>query len=214
MIKLCLIGKNISHSRSPEIYKALLHEELQYDLLDFKSSDQIPPAKELLEKYTGVSITSPYKRHFLDQVELNDEVRELGAINCLYHENGKMKGANTDWEALQKLFPNHVHSQVAILGSGAMSKLFQIYLKKKQIPYVVYERKIHGDLNQIDYKDFGLIINCCSRDFNFSNELLPQNTFWDMNYSMIHQGIIPNYFDGTKLLELQAHYALEHWSLL
>ncbi len=59
--KLALIGKNISHSKSPEIYNKLLNNQVEYTLLDCDTVDAIPSLDELMKKFDGVSITSPYK---------------------------------------------------------------------------------------------------------------------------------------------------------
>ncbi len=214
MIKLALIGKNISHSRSPEIYQKLLKKDHRYTLLDYVTEEQIPKAVDLLKEFSGISITSPYKTHFLNQVELSSEVQILGAINCLYKEGDQIFGANTDYDAIKKLLPEQYTNRVALLGTGAMSKLFQILFGEKKIAFDLYGRKTHGDLNLLDYKSYSLVINCCSREFDFTGELTTKNLFWDMNYSLKHSGRIPNYLDGSELLEFQARYALEYWKLI
>ena len=42
MIKLALLGKNISHSKSPEIYKTILKSNFSYDLIDCESIEMTP----------------------------------------------------------------------------------------------------------------------------------------------------------------------------
>lgn len=214
MIKLALVGKNISHSRSPEIYKKHLLAEHSYTFLDYQSCDRIPSANDLLDEFTGISITSPYKTHFLNQVELTDETQKLGAVNCLYKANNKIFGANTDYEALKQLLPSHYLDRVAVLGTGAMSNIWQILLKEQSISYELFGRKINGDLNLLDLSSYTLIINCCSREFDFLGKLTERTLFWDMNYSKKHSGTISNYQDGMELLDLQAQLALKHWGLV
>jgi len=68
MNKFALVGKDISHSRSPEMYRKLISSDVKYDLLDYQSDLDIPTAVELLSKYDGINITSPYKKNFLNQV--------------------------------------------------------------------------------------------------------------------------------------------------
>ena len=41
-IKLALLGKGISHSKSPEIYRRLISGSVQYDLLDVANEADIP----------------------------------------------------------------------------------------------------------------------------------------------------------------------------
>lgn len=213
MIKLALIGKNISHSRSPDIYRKILKKDHSYTLLDYDCAEQIPLVSDLFTNFTGISITSPYKTHFLNQVELLPHVQKLGAINCLYKNDNKIFGANTDYDAIKDLLPNDCLDHVAILGTGAMSKLFQILFQENSISYDLFGRKTHGNLNLLDYTSYTLVINCCGRDFDFTGALESKTLFWDINYSLKHSGKIVNYLDGLKLLELQARYALEYWKL-
>ena len=52
--KLALIGKNIAHSKSPEVYKTLLDNNVEYTLLDFISENEIPKLSELLKTFDGI----------------------------------------------------------------------------------------------------------------------------------------------------------------
>lgn len=234
MIKLALIGKDIQHSKSPEIYKKLLAGNIQYDLLDYENPSLIPTAHELLQKYDGVSITSPYKKHFLNQVTLTNQAKDLGAINCLRKDSQGYSGENTDFSAIMEILDNliksHHHLNAVVLGDGVMSKIVRIALEKKKIDYKLFSRRITDDLDHLNIAQVfndqflnaaqarQIVINTCSRDFVFKGELKKNSLFWDFNYNFTpHMHSLPskcqNYFDGMEMLELQAIHALAFWSI-
>ena len=81
MISLALIGKDIRHSRSKEIYEDLLGQMIDYKIYDCPSPSDVPALDDIFIKSIGLSITSPYKKIFLDQVEISGV--DLNAINCI-----------------------------------------------------------------------------------------------------------------------------------
>jgi len=64
MISLALLGKNISHSKSREVYEELLAEKIDYKIYDCPSPSDIPSLDAFFKKHKGLSITSPYKKFF------------------------------------------------------------------------------------------------------------------------------------------------------
>jgi shikimate dehydrogenase len=233
MIKLALIGKNIQHSKSPEIYQELMSKKIQYDLLDFQKSSDIPSAAELLLKYDGISITSPYKKHFLSEITLTNEVNLLGAINCLRIKNGVIAGENTDYLAIIEIVNEwikiHKHLNIIILGDGVMSNVTQLALRKSNAQsFKVYSRKTTNNFDQLNVMEIfqtefstagqNIIINTCSREYVFKGILDEKTIFWDYNYNLDQHSQYfssknSNYIDGLSLLKLQAHYALAFWSI-
>lgn len=228
MNKLALVGKNISHSRSPEMYKKLISPAVNYSLLDYNSPADIPTAKELLEIYDGINITSPYKKHFLDQIKLTQNAKEVGAVNCLKKQDGEIIGDNTDYSAiitiLKGLQETYGELDVAILGDGVMSIVAQVALKNLNIKYTVFSRKLTHSFNRLNLdKQFSnqltkpLIINACARDFIFHGKLPINGLFWDFNYNFqehkeLIDPLVELYMDGLEMLERQAFYATLFWS--
>lgn len=228
MNKFGLVGKDISHSKSPEMYRKLISQSVHYDLLDYKSEDEIPLASDLLDIYDGINITSPYKKHFLGQVELTPIASELGAINCLKKENGRIIGENTDYlaiiDTLKHLQKVYGEIEVIILGDGVMAKVAMLALKNLGIVFKVLSRKktkVFNQLNLIEYFDHSsalpVVINSCSREFIFNGIIPDRALFWDFNYDFDqHSTSIPGkvykYVDGLAMLERQAFYAVAFWS--
>lgn len=228
MNKFALIGKGISHSRSPEMYRKLISPNITYNLLDYENEFAIPSAAKLLSLYDGVNITSPYKKHFLYEVELTKNAREIGAINCLKKDGNHIVGENTDYLAIvdiiKKMTLDYGELEIIILGDGVMSSVTQVALKNLSLKYKVLSRKLTKDFCQLNMDTFlqnkkarPLIINTCARDFIFQGNIPKESLFWDYNYSFEqHSLIIPNkvhaYMDGLEMLERQAFYAVAFWS--
>ncbi|MEK6625098.1 MAG: hypothetical protein AABY86_09025, partial [Bdellovibrionota bacterium] len=91
MLTLGLVGKNISHSKSKMVYEKLLAHKIDYHLFDYQVAVEIPTLPELFKIVSGLSITSPYKRHFLPQVSaiLDVPIPITDSINCIKCEKGK-----------------------------------------------------------------------------------------------------------------------------
>lgn len=223
MIKLGLLGKDIAHTKSPEIYKLLLEEPFEYSLFDYEKKDEIPSALDLLQNQDGISITAPYKTHYLPEVE---DLSGLGIINTLRKsKNGRVQGTNTDILAIEYLLARYLAcgiKNIRILGDGSMSKITQKVLNDRGISFKLYSRR-EGNLDKVldenTVVDFStLLINTCARDFVFKDDSVSGYHFWDMNYDMpehhdLFRHLDVGYLDGLEQLYLQAKYALSFWNL-
>ncbi len=229
MLKLALIGKNISHSKSQRMYEELLGTKVDYTLLDYQNDSDIPKSSELLKKFDGISITSPYKKHFLMETSVDENCENLNAVNCLRLQDGNVESTNTDYWAVKEQLDSldrTKKNKVLILGNGSMSFMTQSILNKVKIPYVIISRSEHGDISRLDLNNYfselnetKLIINSCSRDFVFLGKLPQDATFWDYNYSFKpHIDSIPakcdKYIDGLEMLKRQAFHALRFWQVI
>lgn len=234
MMRLGLLGKNISHSRSPLIYRQLLDVPFTYDLLDFQDESEIPTLEELSENYFGINITAPYKKFFLSQLKLDESAEKVGSINCIRFVNGQAFATNTDFEAFKTIFLKQKYQamgEIIILGDGAMASMTKVALADLNCPFTQFSRKIHGDLNQVSFIEKMnnnsreiLFINCCSRDFLFNPKLRGQWNnknvhFFDLNYSNENQKNLCgeqgfSYYDGHELLIEQARLATVFWSTI
>ena len=227
MISLALIGKNIRHSRSKEIYEDLLGQMIDYKIYDCPSPSDVPALDDIFKKSIGLSITSPYKKIFLDQVEISGV--DLNAINCIKKSGDKYLATNTDYKAIEEIVDgfsaDYKELFFVILGDGVMGMVTQKFLHSKGIPFKIFSRKLNLDFNNLDIPDkIGavkgqvIVVNCCSRDFTFSGKLSVKYLFWDYNYNFLpHQKTIPSkvikYIDGLSMLKLQAKYAINFFDL-
>jgi shikimate dehydrogenase len=219
-MKLALIGKKISHSQSPQVYRELLDDKLSsFDLLDYIDASTIPTAEKLFTQFDGISITSPYKQHFLSQVSLVNCPEGITGINCMRKSNNIIEATNTDYLGIRtmlvELYRENSSYSVAVLGDGVMSQITEIILKEFKIPYKIYSRKRTEHFDQLSFEN-SIVINSCSRDFIFKGKICSNVIFWDYNYSFLpHQTSLPitceRYVDGLELLQKQAKYAIEFW---
>lgn len=226
-MRLGLIGKNISHSGSPAIYRKLIGPHIQYDLLDVPKIKDLPSLDFLKQSYEGINITSPYKTHYLNLVHVQDPaVKKLGAINTLAFTAKGVEATNTDLIAVRSILTNfkakYPHLNLIILGSGVMAQLTVILAQELDIINQQLSRTQNGKLEKLDLQKYevttsqNIVINACSRDFIFSGNQSSSNIFWDYNYHFLpHQNTLPlkvkEYQDGQEMLYLQAVAAHQFW---
>jgi shikimate dehydrogenase len=101
MLRACVIGHPVAHSRSPLIHNhwLSLHGIAgEYVREDISSAEIEAFLKAFLRNgYVGGNVTVPHKEIAFASVSERDAVAEaLGAVNTLWHKGGKLFGANTD----------------------------------------------------------------------------------------------------------------------
>lgn len=225
MIALGLIGSNITHSKSPQIYRTLLSVPHRYDLLDYSSPEEVPRLTSL-NQYFGLNVTAPFKTTFLDQ--LSDYPKKWGAINCLKNTPNGWIGENTDAKALEELVPvmkkMYGVASWVILGDGAMASVTKTILAELGMKYSQFSRKMGDDFDQFSFfknipNDTNCcVINCCSRDLSIRGSMSKNWIFWDYNYlhkehAQTISSKVRAYVDGESLLITQANHAVKFWGL-
>lgn len=224
MLKFALVGKGISHSRSPEIYQRLIQDVHGYDLIDVDNEYDLPGVNDLKAKYYGVNITSPYKEFYFTKESASEVAQKVGAVNCMRFSKGKAESTNTDYLAMTDLLMGEIkRDHWLILGGGVMSRVAKSVCEDLKIPFTQLTRREAGDLNQLDYSEYRPtnngplnILNTCSRDFTFCAPIHEGDTFWDLNYA--HEGNKDllkkcSYIDGYSLLYRQAEHAVQFWDV-
>lgn len=228
MHKLGLIGKNISHSKSKQMYEEILGQEVNYKLFDYEKVKDLPTLEELFTQVNGISITSPYKKSYNQMVKIIGEVRELGIINCIRNTGNGFEATNTDFLAVENFLKNTEllkERQIVLLGNGSMSEITKFYTEKNNIKLVQLSRSSTKNFEELSLKklqeDIGkelFIINACSREYQYSGEVPDDLVFWDYNYGHnFHFNRFTQsntrYIDGIDLLKNQAIYALNFWGI-
>ena len=150
-----LIGHPLKHSRSRFYFNEKFEFEgldCLYQHFDLKSLDEL---QEVMEKYPdlcGFNVTIPYKEAIIPLLnEIDPLAKEVGAVNVVRIDNGKMKGFNTDVYGFEQLLNRALNGKTIvhalILGTGGASKAVQYVLKQKGIPYSIVSRSAErGDL--------------------------------------------------------------------
>jgi shikimate dehydrogenase len=124
-----LIGAGIGASLSPALHEAEAEAQgvqLTYALFD-SELDPRPLTEVLAAAYAagfaGVNITHPYKQSVLNEVgQVAGDAREVGAVNTVRFESGRMVGHNTDArgyaEAFRRQMPGADLTRVVQCGAG------------------------------------------------------------------------------------------------
>ena len=164
-----VVGEKLPHTLSPEINKRifeLIDVEAAYKTFEIPKNDidKLGEALKLL-KIKGVNVTIPYKEEVVKQLDyISKEAKDIGAVNTIMLEDGKLKGYNSDYFGFKKTLEINnidVEGQVCVvLGTGGASKALLTCLKDSKVKelYVVTRDKskklnISQDVKVIDYKD-------------------------------------------------------------
>ena len=150
-----LIGHPLKHSMSRHLFNEKFEYEgldCLYQHFDLKSLDEL---HEVMEKYPdlcGFNVTIPYKETIIPLLdEIDDIAKEVGAVNVVKIDEGKLKGFNTDVYGFEQLLSRAIKDRqighALILGTGGASKAVQYVLKQKGIPYSTVSR----DADKGDY---------------------------------------------------------------
>jgi len=116
------IGEVLKHSFSAEIHPFL--SSAAYELCEVAEED----LKGFLERrdFLGINVTIPYKQAVIPFLHYIDEqAKEIGAVNTVVNRDGKLYGYNTDFSGLRALL-DHLGADVlgkktVILGTGGTS---------------------------------------------------------------------------------------------
>ena len=129
--KLCaVIGNPIAHSLSPAIHNAAFQElGLNFVYLAFQVEDakNALAGMRALQTFRGMSVTIPHKVEIMQHVDEIAEVdRNIGSINTVINEDGKLIGLGTDGPgALKAIVDAGVDldgKNVLMLGSGGAAR--------------------------------------------------------------------------------------------
>ncbi len=130
-MKYGLIAERVGHSFSAEIHKELFGYDYELKAIPKDKLESFMTERE----FCAINVTIPYKEAvipFLD--EIDKTAFEIGAVNTVVNQSGKLYGYNTDLAGLIALINKADISlkdkKVLILGSGGTSKT-ALYAAKK-----------------------------------------------------------------------------------
>tara|TARA_B110000008_G_C16853864_1_gene517911 strand:+ start:1 stop:882 length:882 start_codon:yes stop_codon:yes gene_type:complete len=239
-----IIGSNPSKgARSPslwnKVYKKFNKNIKMYPLdVEKKNIKKLIFELNKNKNFLGGSVTVPFKETIKNILKnnLSNEAKIIGAINCLYRNQSKLRGTNTDGEGSVKAFKNFTNfkkiSTISFLGCGgagkAVATYFAYHYKKAKINIFStnnknksFARKINAnfyswkEINKYIYSS-NLIINCTDIGFNEKKHKSPLsvNVFKRLNkntiiYDIIYQPKITRFLNFAKKNKLKNLNGLE-----
>jgi len=161
MRKFGLIGYPLGHSFSKKYFSEKFEKEgitdAQFDLYEIEEIGLFPGLLKDNPDLQGLSVTIPFKEKvipFLD--ELDPACQEIGAVNCISIQNGRLKGYNTDYIGFKNSLKNWLGEEkpaALVLGTGGASKAVTQALEDLGLPYLLVSRTASGQPQYITYKE-------------------------------------------------------------
>jgi shikimate dehydrogenase len=129
----CVVGQNISHSRSPLIHNYWIRQhqlDADYMIRDIAADQLTTLISDIRQgNLVGCNVTVPHKQTIIPLLDQIDAAAELtGSVNTIYNDNGLISGTSTDGEGflthLQTEHPEFTTagSHVVILGAGGAAR--------------------------------------------------------------------------------------------
>ena len=130
IIKAGVIGWPVSHSLSPRLHNFWLKK---YNINgEYKAypvePDGLPEFIKNMradENFRGVNLTIPHKEMVMDLLDIvDDTARQIGAVNTIINENGKLRGINTDAYGFSENIKPFIadNKKAVVLGAGGAAK--------------------------------------------------------------------------------------------
>ncbi len=240
-----LIGATVSHSFSKAYFDEKFFRDglrdYHYELFPLGSVDEIKSLIANTKGMSGLNVTLPYKEQvmkFLDEVDAAAE--NIGAVNVIKVQSGKLKGYNTDsaafLETIERWLPKDKKIMALILGTGGSSKAVQQALKKLNIEFKTVSR----DAGKGDYtyeqisidkeiiKESNLIINTTPMGMHPNTETMAPISFEQIGkehyvYDLIYNPARTVFLqkaemhgavikNGLEMLHIQAEKSWEIWN--
>lgn len=169
------IGFPLTHSFSKQYFNEKIAREgipdSFYESYPLRSITELPELLKQHPSLKGLSVTLPYKEQVLKYVTaLSNEVKEIGAANCIRIRRDELTAFNTDIIGFERSFVKKLkpgQNKALVLGTGGASKAVQYVLKKLGIDFMIVSRKEDQLPNSISYQqlsknileEFRIIIN-------------------------------------------------------
>jgi len=141
-----VIGSNIAHSLSPEIFRKFSKQsniQLKYGIIDLPHNSNSKLIRQIALSLDGINITAPFKQTALESADfLSDEVKEIQSTNLILRKQDKLYAYNTDTEGI-KLALSKIKQQpesILITGAGGAARTVAYVCKKLSIETYIINR--------------------------------------------------------------------------
>lgn len=236
MIRLCVIGNPVFHSKSPETHTELLRKAgiegsytavrvLPEELPEFVNSAKAGA-------WDGFNVTMPHKETILPLLdEISPTAKEIGGVNTVVIHHGQAVGHNTDAPGLLEALSIPVAGKTAlILGFGGAGKAAAYALSHAGATVKICCR--HPKAGQYNWEKLLNLVQGCDLlvnatplgmiggekwpDFGFLDGLQNNSIVFDMVYGPEPTALVTEAqrrglaaMDGRKLLQKQAEIAFQ-----
>jgi shikimate dehydrogenase len=183
-----VLGDPIGHSMSPVMHNDLFSfYNIDADYLPFQVKEEDLEAAVKGLKAIGVggfNVTVPHKSKIIPFLDgMDDLAANIGAVNTVVNENGKLIGYNTDGpgfiKGLKRLMPRIAGQKVLIIGAGGAARAIYLTLAKEEALVVdIANRTIEKARELI--KDCPYSVSSSAYSFEEASDLLG-------NYDLIIQ---------------------------
>ena len=147
-----LIGCPLGHSFSARYFAEKFAAEgisgCEYRLFEIASVGELPKLLEQTPGLCGFNVTIPYKEQIIPLLDsLSEGAAEIGAVNCVKIENGRLCGYNTDafgfCNSLEELLAGE-RPAALVLGTGGASKAVRYVLRTLGMECLTVSRRPGG----------------------------------------------------------------------
>ena len=177
-----VVGDPIEHSKSPDLYRAAfaaLGLRHTYDRIRANESEigEVVAAMRA-ERWLGLSVTMPDKEAVIEHLDaLTPRAERLGAVNCVFWDDERLCGDNTDGAGLVWAIRDHlgvdVATRIGVMGAGGAARAAILALAEAGATHIVVvnrtaERAVSaaalaGDIGSVgepeDLADCDIVIN-------------------------------------------------------
>ena len=238
-----LIGHPLTHSFSKQYFTEKFEKEhltdCKFELFDIPNINDLRVILAQNPNLKGLSVTIPYKEVVMDYLdEIDDEAKQMGAVNTIKIENSRLIGFNTDYFGFKqslKPFLEISQERALILGTGGASKAVFHALNSLNINYLFVSRNPKND-NEISYEDvneyvirnhqiivnttpLGTFPNINEKPAINYNEITSKHLLYDLVYNPSETAFLKEgkqrgamILNGLQMLQLQADKAWEIWN--
>ncbi len=96
--------------------------------------------------YRGCSVSKPFKRRVVDLVDsLEESANQIGAVNSILNDGGRLMGFNTDWIGVCDAIEEHLPlegKRVVLLGAGGAARAIAWGLAHRGATAIVFNRTL------------------------------------------------------------------------
>jgi len=238
-----LIGSSLKHSFSEQFFTEKFKSEniaASYRNVEIKDASELGQFFNDLPPFNGLNVTFPYKEEVMPYLdEINENARDIGAVNVIGFKNGLKIGYNTDASAFAESMRHTTlikDKTALILGTGGASKAVAFALKHLNIPFEFVSRTAHGipgfktydELKNEGLSTYGLIVNCTPLGTFPNGESVVDLNFDDVNsqhflYDLVYNPELTLFLkygverdarikNGSAMLKFQAELSWLLWN--